>query len=76
MTVPTATVVVPAPERERRPRQGRETPEIPGRAPLAHEPVPAPPGTAPPGNAPQVVVLAGEDEDACRREPHIWRGID
>ncbi|MEU6223664.1 hypothetical protein [Streptomyces sp. NPDC047042] len=75
MTVPTARVVVPAPERERRSRQGREVPELPARASWSQEPVTAPPGTAP-GNAPQVVVLAGEDEDACRREPHIWRGID
>ncbi|MEW2120789.1 hypothetical protein AB0945_37710 [Streptomyces sp. NPDC005474] len=68
MTVSTAPVVVPAPERERVVRQAREAHEVPAAAHVSRAPEPA--------SGPQSVVLAGEDEDACRREPHIWRGID
>jgi hypothetical protein len=67
LTVSTAPVVVPAPERERVVRQAREAHEVPAaRVSRAQEPA----------SGPQSVLLAGEDEDACRREPHIWRGID
>ncbi|GHH80568.1 hypothetical protein [Streptomyces capitiformicae] len=67
MTVPTATIA-PAPERERHARQDRDAHETPARGPRPHEPEPR--------TAQQPVLLAGEDEDACREEPHIWRGID
>lgn len=66
LTVSTAPVVVPAPERERHVRQDRTAHEVPARVSRAQEPA----------RGPQSVLLAGEDEDACRREPHIWRGID
>ncbi|WP_307630540.1 hypothetical protein [Streptomyces turgidiscabies] len=67
MTVSTAPpVVVPAPERERHVRQDRAAHEVPARVSRAQEAA----------SGPQSVLLAGEDEDACRREPHIWRGID
>jgi hypothetical protein len=70
LTVPTATIV-PAPEHEQHSRQDREALEATARAARTREARVQEPGTAPP-----LVLLAGEDEDACRKEPHIWRGID